>query len=340
MFRVTPSGALTNLHSFTAEEGWFPAGGLAQGCDGSFYGLTTEGGTYGNGAVFRITPDGAFTPLYSFTGGRDGYAPVGALVRGSDCNLYGATKRSTFSGFQLYGTVFRITPAGTLTTLHTFGDVGLKDGLYPYAGLMQSMDGNLYGTTYTDTLGGYGTVFRMAPDGGAFATLLYFDGCNDGAQPQAALTEDRDGNIYGTTTAGGPCRANRGTLFRLGAECSPQITAEPASQAVVVGANVQFSVTVTGARPFSYQWTRNGTNLVDGGNVFGATNRSLNLTAVSVADSGILLGQPDQLPRFREQRRRAPDGRLPAGVPLDSEVELRAGPDLEHHAGAKVSAAV
>jgi len=286
VFRIAPNGTFTNLHRFNGADGKFPAGALAQGCDGSFYGLTAEGGAYENGTVFRISTNGAFTLLHSFTGGSDGYAPVGALVRGSDCNLYGATKRSTLSGFQFYGTLFRITPVGTLTTLHTFGNVALKDGLYPHAGLMQSIDGNFYGTTYTDTLGGYGTAFRMAPDGGAFATLLYFDGCNDGAQPQAALTEDRDGNIYGTTTAGGPCWANRGTLFRLGAECSPQITAEPASQAVVAGADARFSVAVTGARPFLYQWKRNGTNLVDGGNVFGANNRSLTLIGVSLADSG------------------------------------------------------
>ena len=150
---------------------------------------------------------------------------------------------------------------------------------------MQSIDGNLYGTTYTDRQAGYGTVFRMSPDGSTFATLVYFDGCDDGAQPQAALSEDPDGNLYGTTTAGGPCQAGQGTLFRLSVTCPPQITAQPASQAVVVGANVLFNVAVSGARPFSYQWQRNGTNLVDGGNLSGSTNRTLSLANVSLADA-------------------------------------------------------
>ena len=93
------------------------------------------------------------------------------------------------------------------------------------------------------------------------------------------MTEDRDGNLYGTTTAGGPCQASQGTVFRLGVGCTPAITAQPASQAVLVGANVQLNVAVTGARPFSYQWQRNGTNLVDGSDVFGSTNRTLALTS-------------------------------------------------------------
>ena len=177
--------------------------------------------------MFKITPAGAFTLVYSFTGASDGYSPAGALARVSDCNFYGVTKHSTLNGFEFFGTAFKITPSGVLTTLHSFGDLILKDGLYPYAGLVQSMDGNLYGTTYTDHLGGYGTVFRVSPDGSTFATLVYFDGCDDGAQPQAALMEDADGNLYGTTTAGGPCQAGQGTLFRLGVGCAPQITVRP-----------------------------------------------------------------------------------------------------------------
>lgn len=286
VFRITAEGVLTILHTFDGTDGWSPAGGLAQGCDGSFYGLASRGGANGDGTVFRITPAGAFSLLYSFTGGTDGYEPVGALVRGSDCNFYGATKHGTLRGIELFGTVFKITPNGALTTLHTFGDLALQDGWYPYAGVVQSVDGNLYGTTYTDPLGHYGTLFRVSPDGGTFATLAYFDGCNDGAQPQAALTEDAAGDLYGTTTAGGPCQAGQGTLFRLSAGCPPQITAQPASQAVVSGANVVLNPAVTGAWPFTYQWQKNGTNVVEGGNLAGSTNRTLTLAKVSLADAG------------------------------------------------------
>ena len=206
-------------------------------------------------------------------------------MRGTDCNFYGVTTHNTLRGYELFGTVFRITPNGALTTLHTFGDLnrqgrpvslcraGAEHGWEPLRHHLHRLPG------------GYGTVFRISPDGSTFATLVYFDGCDDGAQPQAALSEDLDGNLYGTTTAGGPCQAGQGTLFRLSIGCPPQITAQPASQAVVGGANVLFNVAVSGARPFSYQWQRNGTNLVDGGNVSGATNRTLTLANVSLADA-------------------------------------------------------
>ena len=285
VFRVAANGTFTNLHSFNGADGMFPAGALAQGCDGNLYGLTTQGGANDKGTVFKITPAGAFTLLYPFTGGADGYSPAGALVRGPDCNFYGVTKHNTLRGIEMFGTAFRITPSGTLTTLHTFGDLNLNDGLFPYAGLVQSMDGNLYGTTYTDHAGGHGTVFRMAPDGSAFATLVYYDGCNDGAQPQAALIEDPDGNLYGTTSAGGPCQAGQGTVLRLSTACPPQITCPPAKQAAVLGANVMLGVAVSGARPFTYQWQRNGASLADGGNVSGSTNRSLTVANAALADA-------------------------------------------------------
>ncbi|HVM50572.1 MAG TPA: choice-of-anchor tandem repeat GloVer-containing protein [Candidatus Acidoferrum sp.] len=283
VFRVSPNGAFTNLHSFTGGlDGQSPKGGLVQAADGNFYGLTPTGGASGQGNFFRITPTGALTTLYSFTGGNDGGAPAPPLALGSDGNFYGT---ATQGGLGRRGTVFKLTPSGTLTTLHAFGDLILHDGIYPLGGVVQSSDGNLYGTTYADYQAGYGTVFRVSPDGSTFATLVYFDGCDDGSRPQTALFEDAAGDLYGTTSAGGPCQGGQGTVFQLTVGCAPQIITQPASQAVSIGANVQFSVAVTGARPLYYQWQRNGTNLLDGGNISGSTNRSLNLAAVSLADA-------------------------------------------------------
>jgi uncharacterized repeat protein (TIGR03803 family) len=283
VFRVSPGGAFTNLYSFTGGvDGQFPVGGLALGTDGNLYGLTSNGGATWHGNFFQITPGGTLTTLYSFTGGTDGGSPSGTLVRGSDGNFYGT---AAVGGLGQRGTVFKLTPSGALTTLHAFGNLAIQDGIYPSGGVVQSSDGNLYGTTSADYKSGYGTLFRVAPDGSGFATLLYFDGCDDGSHPQTALMEDAAGYLYGTTSAGGPCRTSQGTLFRLASGCSPQITEQPASQAVAIGANVQFSVAVTGARPFTYQWQRNGTNLLDGGNVSGSTNFCLTLNIVSLADA-------------------------------------------------------
>jgi len=278
VFRITPGGTFTNLHSFAGPEGRSPAGALALSCTGNLYGLTAAGGASDKGTVFMITPAGGLTTLYSFTGGLDGYTPAGALVQGPDGTFYGVTKYSTQSGSDLFGTVFSITPSGAFATLHKFVP---PEGFYPSAGLVLSVDGNLYGTTFSD-LNGRGTMFRVTP-GGALATIATFDGCDDGAQPEAAVLEDTDGTLYGTTTTGGT--GGQGTLVRLTSGCAPQVSMAPVTQGAVVGANVMLSVAVTGARPFAYQWQRNGTNLLAGGNVSGTTNRSLTLANVAVADS-------------------------------------------------------
>ncbi len=282
IFRITLTGVFTNLHSFTGgTDGNGPVGALVQGTDGNFYGLTPYGGAYGKGNAFKMTPGGVLTTIYSFTGGRDGYSPAGALVQGSDGNLYGTT---TLGGLGSPGTVFKLTPTGALTTLHSFGNFVARDGLYPEAGLVQSVDGNLYGTTLSDLFTGYGTVFSVSPDGSTFTTLVYFDGFDDGAQPEAALVEDAQGVLYGTTTTNGI--GGRGTIFQLSFSGAPQITAQPAGQAVVGGANVLLNVAVSGARPFTFQWQKNSTNLVDGGNLSGATNRTLSLANVTLAGAG------------------------------------------------------
>jgi uncharacterized repeat protein (TIGR03803 family) len=116
------AATLTTLHIFNGTDGNAPVAGLALGTNGNFYGTAEFGGATngcidGCGTVFEITPDGAFTLLHSFTNG-DGSTPRAGLVQASDGNLYGTT---AFGGlFAGQGTVFRITPSGVLTNLHTF----------------------------------------------------------------------------------------------------------------------------------------------------------------------------------------------------------------------------
>jgi uncharacterized repeat protein (TIGR03803 family) len=175
VFRIAPSGSLTNLWSFTVgSDGDWP-GALVQGSDGNFYGTTYDGGAYGWGTVFRITPSGSLTALWSFTGGNDGGLPVAGLVQGSDGNFYGTTGGGGANG---NGTVFRVTPSGSLTNLWSF--TGCSDGASPAAGLVQGSDGNFYGTTEGSGSGpsANGTVFKLIisrtittssspPDGGS-----------------------------------------------------------------------------------------------------------------------------------------------------------------------------
>ncbi|MFZ0315005.1 MAG: choice-of-anchor tandem repeat GloVer-containing protein [Candidatus Korobacteraceae bacterium] len=131
VFKITSGGTLTRLYNFCSRpgcsDGASPYAGLVQGSDGDFYGTTAAGGTAGNfysynyGTLFKITPAGALSTLHSFSG-RDGSGPESALLLASDVNFYGTTNggganNSCDAGC---GTIFKITPAGTLTTLYNF----------------------------------------------------------------------------------------------------------------------------------------------------------------------------------------------------------------------------
>ncbi len=161
IYRLSTSGTYTLLYTFCAAagcaDGAAPQGPLVENSDGNFYGVTAQGGAFGHGTVFRLTPGGALTTLYSFTGAADGSAPLGALVVGSDGNLYGATELGGSEGF---GTVYRISPTGSFTSLHSFTDS--NGDANPNNGLVQASDGNFYGTTSGLIHDSAGAVYEMA----------------------------------------------------------------------------------------------------------------------------------------------------------------------------------
>jgi uncharacterized repeat protein (TIGR03803 family) len=213
--KITPAGVQTVLHSFkdNSVDGYTPQAPLIQGRDGNFYGTTSAGGRSNQGTVFKITPAGVETVLHSFSGGKDGIAPIAALVEGSDGNFYGTTSAlaGPEGGYSFTGTAFKITPAGEETVLHTFAG-GTTDGVGPAGALIQATDGNFYGATSYGGAGGAGTVFRLTPAGAE--TLLYaFSENNDGGIPIGAMIQANDGNFYGITQYG--VSANTGTLFRV-----------------------------------------------------------------------------------------------------------------------------
>lgn len=172
IFKITPVGQLTTLHSFSGTDGSIPAGTLIQATDGYFYGVTYEGGAQGDGTIFKISANGAFQTLYNFCAQAnctDGAYPSGGLVQATDGNFYGTTANGGASGS--YGTVFQLTPDGTLTTLHAFDN---SDGSDPEGSMFQATNGILYGTTYyggpacTDFPGGCGTLFSVSMGLGPF----------------------------------------------------------------------------------------------------------------------------------------------------------------------------
>jgi uncharacterized repeat protein (TIGR03803 family) len=207
VFRISASGAFTNLHTFTGgTDGGIPLAGLVQGTDGSFYGTTSNGGASGSGTVYKITSSGLFTNLHTFT---DGGTPVAGLVLGGDGNFYGTTQAG---GASQAGSVFQISSRGTFTNLHSFP--GGANGAEPSASLVLGKDGNLYGTTYSGGTSNAGTIFRISYSG-VFTNLHTFKGGADGANPQAALVQGADDNFYGTTSSGGT--SDYGTVFQISA---------------------------------------------------------------------------------------------------------------------------
>ena len=191
---------------------------LVQGFDGNLFGTTSQGWPCNQGTIFKMTPSGALTTLYVFpaqtdcSGGAEGGNPYAGLVQGSDGNLYGTATTGgdnscpRFNGYGGCGTVFRITPTGSLTTLYRFNGT---DGANPYAGLIQATDRNFYGTTYLGGANGYGTVFRITPAG--ILTTLHSFTSTDGAYP-GALIQATNGYLYGVTYGS---TGIRGTIFRI-----------------------------------------------------------------------------------------------------------------------------
>jgi uncharacterized repeat protein (TIGR03803 family) len=259
VFKITSGGALTTLHSFDGTDGFNPYAGLVQATNGNFYGTVYAGGATGHGTVFKITPSGTLTTLYNFcsptNGCTDGEYPYAALVQATNGNFYGTTTVSGAAGDQ--GTVFEITPSGTLTTIYNFcTQTGCPDGASPDSALVQATDGNFYGTTFGGGAnacpggGGCGTVFKITPSG-ALTTLYIFctqNGCPDGTNPEAALVQDTNGDFYGTTFSGG---ANGlGTVFSLSLGFRRFVETQPTSGKVgaavkILGTNLTGSTSVT-----------------------------------------------------------------------------------------------
>jgi uncharacterized repeat protein (TIGR03803 family) len=162
------------------------------------------------GLILATTAQGqTFSTLVNFDL-TDGANPLAALVQGADGNLYGT---AYLGGANDRGAVFKLTPAGVLTTYHSFDG---SDGQNPAGGLVLGNSGNLLGTAYVggaygQDMNGYGTVFKISPDGN-FSTLQSFNG-TDGQNPEAGVALGNDGDCYGTTRLGGS--NGDGAVFKI-----------------------------------------------------------------------------------------------------------------------------
>jgi uncharacterized repeat protein (TIGR03803 family) len=219
VWKVDKKGAATVLYSFTGADGdgAVPVAGLVRDADGNLYGTTLYGGTgtcydgtgFGCGTVFKLNKKGKMTVLHSFADDGDGIWPMAGLLRDAEGNLYGTTSQGGALG---NGAVFKVDVRGTETVIHSF-DCS-TGGCYPWGGLIQDAQGNLYGTTVTGGTYGVGTVFKL--DATGTETVLYsFTGGDDGMYPSLGyLARDASGSLYGTTWTDSGETGN-GVVYRL-----------------------------------------------------------------------------------------------------------------------------
>jgi len=222
IFKLTPGGAFTLLYSFCGgygcgsypPDGADPRGRLVYS-DGFLYGTTQQGGlynfNYNAGTIFRISLSGAYEILHTFSGysgTADGASPAAGLTLGSDGNFYGTTQ---FGGSSGNGTVFKMTPAGTVTVLYSFASDD-TNGTEPLSALIQASDGKLYGTCDLSGAAGNGTVFRISTSG-VIEKIYDFSSGSVGYNPHAGVIQASDGKLYGTVGGGGG--DDSGAIYQL-----------------------------------------------------------------------------------------------------------------------------
>ena len=213
VFLVNIASAQTfkTIHSFgNAPDGNYPYAAGTFDANGNLFGTTEWGGANGSGTIWKISKAGAFSIAYNFVGSPDGGGPGGTVVFDAAGNMYGTAQ---YGGINGYGTVWKMSPSGTVTTLYSFQ--GANDGSKPVGNVALDSLGNVYGVAVNGSLG-YGTLWVINTLG-TFTILHQFTGQSDGAYPGAGPTFDANGNLFGTTYGGASIGGNygEGTIWEL-----------------------------------------------------------------------------------------------------------------------------
>ncbi len=248
VFEVTSTGSETVLYSFCllsgCADGQSPSGPLVSDSSGNLYGTTEYGGNE-YGTVFKLDPALLETVLYPFCQVKfneycaDGAEPVGGLAFDASGNLYG----TTYAGGTAcnYGVLFEIDTSYAEHVLHRFCPTSnFLDGALPESTPIFDSAGNIFVTTFEGGSKNGGAVIRLNP-GGTETGIHNFGIANDGDFPYAGLIIDKAGNLYGTTTGGGP--HGRGAVYKIPA-VTVSLTSTPNPS--TVGQSVSLSVVVSG----------------------------------------------------------------------------------------------
>ncbi len=211
VFKITPTGTLTTIYSFDNTDNFYnPTYGLTVGNDGNFYSTTgSSSGPGYPGTVFKITSSGVATVLHTFTSNPDGAAPASGVILGRDGNFYGDTEEGGAYG---YGTIFKMTPSGTVTILYNFNS-STDYATNPTAPLLQATDGNFYGVLVSR----FQDLFKITSSG--TLTVLQEFILPAGVLPYWPLIQDTNGILYGLLQQGGT--VNGGELFSLNIGAAP-----------------------------------------------------------------------------------------------------------------------
>jgi uncharacterized repeat protein (TIGR03803 family) len=209
VYRVETDGSVTTIHSFAAastdtsinDDGICPIAGVVQGQDGDLYGTASIGGVNGGGTVFRLTLAGQFSLLHTFgpapsfgDTNTDGAWPRSHLAVGADGSLYGTTSRGAANNG---GTVFKIAPDGTFSTVYSFGPNAAQTGALPTTGVIYASDGNLYGVTQNSADNAAATLYRLTTAGALTVLHIFGNAPGNYETPVSALVEDQNGKLYG-----------------------------------------------------------------------------------------------------------------------------------------------
>jgi len=249
VYRYTRAGTFSVIYSLDVIHGsfaWLPP---LQAADGNLYVTASQGGTYSCGAILKMTTSGIYLASYSFPCGAAGNYPVGSLIQASDGNFYGTTLAATVTiGGSSYdtGSIFKITQAGAVTTLHNFQLDGI-DGNSPDTSLVEGSDGYLYGTTQLGGLTNAGTIFRISKPG-AYSQVYSFTQ-DVGRFVRGSIMQHTNGKFYGTTIYGGA--HDYGAVYSLDMGLGPFVTFVRATGKI--GQTVQIlSQNLTGATSVTF----------------------------------------------------------------------------------------
>ena len=204
------------VYAFTGNaDGGVPYAGVTFGRAGNLYGIDIMGARYDWGTIFRLIPsESGWTEsnLYDFQNDGDGAHPESTLMLDRAGNLYSTTYAGgTYQG----GTVFELQSLGSVWNFQTIYNFNANGPSAGASALVMDAAGNLYGTTAKGGANGDGAVFKLTPSGGGwtYTSLHDFTAGSDGSSPVSGVVLDANGNLYGTTLAGG--QSGNGVVFEI-----------------------------------------------------------------------------------------------------------------------------